>query len=242
MKKEPPQAAPRPGPGASGTRVPRDPATGWGAAPAGTPKKGEPDSSTKARAVALAAKKTAGGVKSVLLWVVPIAAAAVALYLIFASGKAPAEVRTPDATMMTYTSTIRMYVPPSNRSPSDDAVDTWLNFFDGPSRLWFNDNVDKLSFISNQNQPDVWKDWKPAKRRSEAMTFLLTQPPLGGIVKTVSAYNNEKEHTAQIEVQAGSRQYSFSMIEKNGRWQFQDMMGKQQPLNQLLQPLSPPRG
>ncbi|MCB2153651.1 hypothetical protein KQI84_02095 [bacterium] len=221
--------------------MPRDPATGFGRSATTVPKKGQPDPPSKTETVAQVAKSTAVGLKSILMWVVPIAAAVIALYFIFLGDKAPAEVRTPDATIMTYTETVQMYVPPAGRMPSQDGVSTWLNFFDGPSRLWFNENVDKLAFIMNQDKPEEFMDWPDTKKRSEAMKFLLTQPPLGGVVKVISVYNDEDNGTAQVEVRAGLGQASFSMVEKDDRWQFQDMMGKKIQIGQIIAPLNPPK-
>lgn len=229
---------------ASTTDVPKkgqaDSATG-GLSRSAVPKKGQPDPPSRVETVAQAAKTTAIGLKALLLWVVPIAVAIIALYFIIAGGRAPAEVRSPDATIATYTESVQMYVPPANRSPSEDAISTWLAFFDGPSRQWFNENVDKLSFVMNQSQPQVWKDWSSSQRRTEAMRFLLTQPPLGGVVKVVSIHKDEGRGTAQVEARAGTGQHSFSMVEKDGRWQFQDMMGRKAQISQIIQTLNPPR-
>ncbi|MBX3729729.1 MAG: hypothetical protein KF858_11135 [Candidatus Sumerlaeia bacterium] len=159
------------------------------------------------------------------VWILVLGGLGLAAYGLFfkpADGRI-GERSTPDSVYEAYSNFVRPYVPPSTLSPTQDSVNHWLGFFDSKSRSWFDQNVDKLSFLQNRTRPDDWLDMPRARRRMDAMQFLLVRGPLrGGVV--VSQRLDPDGAGASLTVSAG-RGNSTVYLRKTGRsWEFQDFM------------------
>jgi hypothetical protein len=159
------------------------------------------------------------------VWILVIAGLGLAAYGLFLrpSDGRVGERTTPDSVFESYSHFVRPYVPPSTLSPTQDSVNHWLGFFDSRSKSWFDENVDKLSYLQNRTRPDDWLDMPRARRRMEAMQFLLVRGPLrGGVV--VSQRIDPDGSGASLTVSGGRGNHTVYLRKAGRSWAFQDFM------------------
>lgn len=189
-----------------------------------------------------AARKTARWSGSMILWIIPLALVAWGLWMLF-KPQPPGygQASTVEQMVLNYTDFVRPYTPPSSLSPTQDTVEDWLQFFDSDSRRWFNDSVDKLSFVMFQNDVETWKQFVSGRRRIEAMRFLLGQGPLrGGSLGNVR-YGSDG-NAAVVELFTGSATVPVPAVKVGSFWRFKDFMGQRAAIQQRIDAITlPPR-
>lgn len=180
---------------------------------------------TKAEVAARVAKKTARGIASLVVWTVGLVVLGIACYFVFRDEGPVTEDRTPEGIIEAYTEMVRPYVPPAQAKPGASTVESWLEYFDGDTGKWFSENVDKLSFMRHQRDPQAWKQLTRDERRTEAVVYLLTFSPLkGGKVESVRLA--EGGQAADVEIRTSGTIYKLSMEKDNRTWRARDLMGR----------------
>ncbi len=185
------------------------------------------------------AKKTAGGLKTILVWTVPVLALLFSVFMIF-KGESVSGSESPEKLMDTYSLFVRPYLTPSQATPENIHIDQWLDYFDEASRTWFERNVDKLSYYPLQNNPAEWYDYTSAQKRSHAMKYVLTIGPLkGGTVETANMM--EEGYAANVVVRSGGLSSQFRMRRTQEGWKIEDLMGQRLTLEEQLKDIRIPR-
>ncbi|MEQ8819242.1 MAG: hypothetical protein RLY93_03290 [Sumerlaeia bacterium] len=202
------------------------------------------DKQTAGTRAKVAAKKTSRGIWITLTWLIPVAIVAVAAWALLSGrgpGAAPNLRSSPEDTVRSYTNRVQRFVPPSNISPTQVDVEEWLEFFDSASRSWFEENVKALSWIPNQNDPQAWKDFTPARHDAEAMKYLLRHGALRGAGMVQSKRILEDGINAEVMVLTGSSTNRVLLRQQGDEWLVTNWMGAEEQIEGQVAGATPPK-
>ncbi|MDK2972267.1 MAG: hypothetical protein PWP23_2022 [Candidatus Sumerlaeota bacterium] len=177
---------------------------------------------------------------SYAVWVFVIVGLAWGGYMLFLKqDQRIGERGTPDSVVESYTTFVLPYVPPASLSPSQDTVNQWLGYFDDASQDWFNDNIDKLSFLSVRSNSAEWTEMPAGKRKMEAMQFMLSRGALtGGAV--IHQEHEPDSDVAVVTFTTGKNTYKVTMRKDGNTWEMQNFMDMIPVIGPMLENVHPP--
>jgi len=162
------------------------------------------------------------------LWIiVPVVLLAYTAYQIFFQSNPRRELKTVDATLAAYTQFVRDYTGAAGGRPNAVVVRDWLSFFDGPSREFFEENIDGLAFTLYQFQAEDFKALSASARREKAMVAVVSRAPLNGIARVIEQRpRNDGGFT--IIAQGISGQQTLTMKKDGELWYIAELGGLRQ--------------
>lgn len=157
------------------------------------------------------------------------------LYMVFFGSDERRQLDSPEAVLRTYTDFLTGYADPASPLPDTTIVQTWLSFFDEPSRRFFEENAEDLAWLALRVEPQTYEALSANGRRSHAMKFVLRYPPLGGVA-TIDGQRNLEGGGAEILVTSRTgQQATIPMVPGGGTWYIQDFMGVRARIEQDLE-------
>lgn len=143
------------------------------------------------------------------------------------------DLKTVDATLMSYTNYVQPYLGPAAGRPSVVAVDDWLRYFDSGSREWFETNARALAAQRLEEDPETLKTLDAKGAKVEAFLNVVNRPPLSGIARIVNQRPG-KAGLQQVTVVARDQKEMQIPVRQDGSlYYIAEMGGLQQQLETI---------
>jgi len=153
-------------------------------------------------------------------------------YMIFFGSDPRNQLETPEETLAAYTNFSQGFVGNTQARPNDNDVKTFLEFFDGESRSFFEQNYEAIAALQFPVNPKNVNNLSDGRKRSEAVLQLISRPPLGGIGRVTQQRTLEDGALEITAISFGGGEATFAMEESMSNWYIRDFAGNLEELQQ----------
>lgn len=189
-----------------------------------------------ARAEAAEAIKSSGrNFFKLLTWIVPAIILGYVLYMLFIGSDPRRKYDGPRETLEAYSTIVADFMSPAPIWPDKYMVDRVVEFYDGGTRKWFEENKETLARLWMQNQEDSFESLSQDGVRAAAFLYLVNTPPLNGVAEIVALRNTSPTRAEMQVITRNLKPHNLVMEESGGVWYITNVGDAKESLDQRIE-------